>query len=65
MFEKLIPWKRQRGGELKVRHENDPVARLREDMGGLWNRFVHPAKGRAAGPDRRPLRQRRARAALA
>jgi HSP20 family protein len=39
MFEKLIPWKRQKGGELKVRHENDPVARLREDMGGLWNRF--------------------------
>jgi HSP20 family protein len=39
MFGNLIPWKKQDGGDLKIRRENDPISRLRQDFDQLWDRF--------------------------
>jgi HSP20 family protein len=39
MIDKLIPWKKKEGGDLKVRREDHPIGQLRRDFDELWNRF--------------------------
>ncbi|REJ66366.1 MAG: Hsp20/alpha crystallin family protein [Planctomycetota bacterium] len=39
MFDKLIPWKKKEGGDLQVRPEDHPIARLRHEFDDLWERF--------------------------
>lgn len=38
MIDKLIPWKKK-SGELKVRHDDHPISRLRDDFDQVWDRF--------------------------
>lgn len=45
MFDKLIPWKKKEGGDLMVRNEDHPIARLRHEFDDLWNRFWDDWKG--------------------
>lgn len=44
MIDRLIPWKK-RSDELKIRHEDNPISRLRDDFETLWNRMLHDGNG--------------------